>query len=262
MKTLRKMHILLGVFYADMLQYRAELYLWALSGIMPFILMGLWVKASSETTFALTPDQFARYFLAVFLVRQLTLVWVVWEFEYHVVNGKLSPYLLQPMDPFWRFFCSHVSERFARFPFLLLLTALFFLLYPRAWWVPPWSGTLLAAAAMLFAFVLRFIMQYAFAMIAFWTERANAVEDLWFMLYLFLSGFLAPLEIFPPLIRKIALLTPFPYMVYLPAKLLTGGEVLNPLRGFAIMTVWGLAFFLLYRFLWRRGLKHYSAMGA
>jgi ABC-2 type transport system permease protein len=258
----RKIRSMLAVFYADMMQYRAELYLWALSGIMPFILMGLWMKASAETDFSLTPPEFARYFLAVFIVRQVTLVWVVWDFEDHVVHGKLSPYLLQPIDPFWRFFTSHISERAARLPFIVLLTVIFFCLYPAALWAPSPASVALAALAMVMAFLLRFIMQYAFAMIAFWIERANAIEDVWFMLYLFLSGFLAPLDVFPPAVRTAALWTPFPYMVYLPANLLIGRPVENLGRGFVAMTAWGLLFFLLYRILWKRGLRHYSAMGA
>lgn len=253
---------LISVFYADMMQYRAELYLWALSGITPFILMGLWMKASAETPFGMGPVDFARYFLAVFLVRQLTIVWVVYDFEHHVINGKLSPLLLQPMDPVWRFLLSHVSERFARTPFLLLLVALFFVIYPKSFWIPPGSSLGLAAVVMLLAFLLRFVMQFTFAMIAFWSERANAIEDLWFMLYLFLSGFIAPLDVFPPLVRKITEWTPFPYMIYLPAKLLMGQNTDSVGRGIAVMLVWGGVFLVLYRWLWHRGLRHYSAMGA
>jgi ABC-2 type transport system permease protein len=260
--TVRKFRALLSVAYADMMQYRAELYLWALSGIMPFILMGLWVRASSETAFALQPIEFARYFLAVFVIRQLTIVWVVWEFEFHVIHGRLSPLLLQPIDPFWRFFTAHISERFARFPFLVILIGFFFVLYPQALWVPSPGRFALACGVMILAFLLRFVMQYTFAMIAFWLERANSIEDLWFMLYLFLSGFLAPLEIFPPAIRNFALCTPFPYMIYLPAQLMVGRQVEHVGRGLLVMTLWGLVFFLIYRHLWRRGLKHYSAMGA
>lgn len=259
----RKFYTMLSVFYSEMLQYRAEMYLWVLSGIMPFFLMGLWMKASEETGHAMTPVSFARYFLAVFVVRQLTLVWVVYDFEWHVVHGRLSPYLLQPINPAWRFISSHISERGARFPFLIILVGIFFAIYPAALWLPSWHGAILAAFAMVIAFGMRFIMQYTFAMIAFWTERANRIEDLWFMCYLFLSGFIAPLDVFPSTVRSIAMLTPFPYMVYLPAKLLTGNcpeDIL--VRGFPTMAAWGIAFIFLQRWAWRHGLKHYSAMGA
>ena len=257
----RKLRTLVGVQYAYMLEYRAELYLWALSGIMPFFLMGLWMKASAGGNLARDPDSFARYFLAVFVVRQLTLVWVVYDVEYDVVNGRLSPLLLQPLNPFWRYLAAHLGERLARLPFLVALVALFFVIYPRAAFVPSAGGLLLALLAMAAAFALRFVMQYAFAMLAFWTERANAIEDLFFMLYLFLSGFLAPLELFPASVRQVALLTPFPYLVYLPAQLLTGAPA-NLGYGPLVMLAWGLVFLGLCRLGWRAGLRQYAAMGA
>jgi ABC-2 type transport system permease protein len=262
-QVFRKFRILLGVFYANMLQYRAEMYLWVLSGIMPFFMMGLWMKVSAGSGYSITPVDFARYYLAVFIVRQVTLVWVVWEFEFHVVQGRLSPYLLQPMNPAWRFVLSHIGERFARFPFLVAMVIIFFLIYPTAVWVPRWYDAVLAVMAMIVAFAVRFIMQYTFAMIAFWAERANRIEDLWFLSYLFLSGFMAPLDVFPPLVRTIALWTPFPYLVYMPAQLLTGrcdpGMIVY---GFPVMIAWGSFFLGIWWIAWKRGLRHYSAMGA
>jgi len=261
LKLWRKAQVLVGVNYAYMLEYRAELYLWAISGVMPFFLMGLWMKASSSQHLAQDPISFARYFLAVFIVRQITIVWVVWEVENDVIQGRMSPFLLQPLNPFWRYFAAHVAERLARLPFIAALIALFFCLYPAAFYVPSFKAVVLSGTAMVAAFLLRFIMQYAFAMLTFWIERANAIEDLFFMLYLFLSGFLAPLDVFPETVRNLALLTPFPYLVYLPAQLLTGGPV-DVIRGFLIMAVWGLVFLLLCRFGWKLGLRRYSAMGA
>lgn len=257
-----QLRVLTGVNYAYMLEYRAELYLWALSGIMPFFLMGLWMQASSGGGAAGSPVDFARYFLAVFVVRQLTIVWVVWEIENDVVSGRLAPYLLQPLNPFWRYFSGHLGERLARLPFVAALMVLFFLLYPAALFRPPLAALLLGLAAMAAAFLLRFIMQYAFGMLTFWTERANAIEDLFFMLYLFLSGFLAPLELFPEGVRRVALLTPFPYLVYMPARLLTGTVPPDLLPGFGVMAAWAVVFWGLYRLGWALGLRRFSAMGA
>jgi len=261
-KNWNKVRALVGVQYAYMLEYRAELYLWALSGIMPIFLMGLWMQAGASGKVGMSPVEFARYFFAVFVVRQITIVWVVWEIEYDVVHGRLAPYLLQPLNPFWRYFSGHVGERLARMPFLLGLVVLFFLVYPKALFLPPPGAFCLACLAMVGAFLLRFIMQYTFGMLAFWTERANAIEDLFFMLYLFLSGFLAPLELFPEGVRNFALWTPFPYLIYLPSQLLIGAPVENLGRGVLIMAGWGLIFTVIYRLLWRAGLKHFSAMGA
>jgi ABC-2 type transport system permease protein len=261
MSVVRKTTTLLAVGYAEMLTYRAELVLWALANSLPFILMGVWTQAAASGSFVLTPVDMARYFLAVFVVRQLTVVWVIWEFEYAIVHGQLSGKLLRPIDPGWEYLATHVAERAARLPFSMLIVAVFFALYPQAWWLPSATDALLTMAVASLALILRFVMQYTLSMLSFWIERASATEQLWMLLYLFGSGLIAPLELFPDAVRDVAMLTPFPYVVYFPVKILLGHEV-ELLRGVAIMLAWTGVFFVAQRALWRLGLRHHSAMGA
>ena len=259
--TFRKARVLLEIYYAYLLEYRAELFLWALSGSLPIILMGVWTQAAKSGQFGLAPVDFARYFLSVFIIRQFTIVWVIWEFEKQVVEGKLSPRLLQPLDPVWHHVASHLSERLARLPFAIALVILFFVLYPQAFWIPQLGNLLLFVLAVLLAFALRFVIQYTFALLAFWTERANAIENFFFLFYLFFSGLIAPLEMFPPSVRAIVQWTPFPYLIDFPASLLVGLPV-NLVQGFLAILGWFLLFFVVNRWLWRRGLRQYSGMGA
>ncbi len=257
----RRARIMVLTYYAYMLEYRAELILWVLSNSLPFILMGAWVEASQGGQFGLGPTDFARYFLAAFLVRQLTIVWVVWEFERGIIEGGLSFRLLQPLDPIWYHVAEHVGERLARLPFTFVVVGLFFALYPEAFWLPGLGQMLLWLPIVALVFALRFLMQYCAGLLAFWTERASALEQVWFLLYLFLSGLLAPLEVFPEGVREVVLLTPFPYLVHFPAALLVG----LPVRwgeGLAVIFAWSIAFYVLSRWLWRRGLRKYSGMGA
>jgi ABC-2 type transport system permease protein len=256
---------LLSVYYAYMVEYRAELLFWMLSGTFPLILMGIWAEAAEGGQFSLDSSTLVRYFLAVFLVRQFTVVWVIWEFEKEVVQGKLSPLLLQPMDPVWRHFAGHAGERLARLPLALGLVLLFGLLYPDAIALPSLAQLGLGLFAAACAFCLRFLMQYTFAMLAFWTERASAVEQFWFLFYTFLSGMIAPLELYPDAVQAVVVWTPFPYLIYFPARLLAGlpmdvGATL--FQGFGVMLGWGLLFWLANRWLWRQGLRQYSGMGA
>jgi ABC-2 type transport system permease protein len=261
MQQARVARTLLSTYYAYMLEYRAELLLWALSNSLPFILMGVWIQASQGGRFGLSPLDFARYFLAAFVVRQFNVVWVIWEFEKEVVQGKLSNKLLQPLDPVWHHFAAHVAERFARLPFIFVLVGLFFALYPSSFWIPNLIQVVEFVVVVAIAFSLRFLIQYTFALFAFWTERASAIEQFWFLIYLFLSGLVAPLEVFPEHVRQIVLWTPFPYMVHFPSAIVIGLSV-NFGKGIAVMLIWGVIFYVLNRWLWRKGLKHYFGMGA
>ncbi len=252
---------LLVTHYAFMLEYRAELLLWALAGSLPIILMGVWNQAAAGGQFGLSSIQFIRYFLAVFIVRQMSVVWVIYDFEKEVVEGRLSARLLQPLDPGWYHITSHVSERLARLPFIVAMVILGFVLYPQAMWLPSLSQVLLFSLVGGLAFALRFLIQHTFAMCAFWTERAMAIEQLWFLFYLFLSGLIAPLELFPSQLQAVVAWTPFPYLIYFPAAILIGLPV-NVGQGLLAIGVWSGIFGVLNRWLWKLGLRQYSGMGA
>jgi ABC-2 type transport system permease protein len=252
---------LLVTYYAYMMEYRAELLLWALSGSLPFILMGVWSEAAQQVNFGLSSIEFSRYFLAVYLARQLTVVWVIWDFERDIVDGKLSFRLLQPVDPVGHHLAAHISERCARLPFIFGLVALFFLLYPAAFWLPNLSTFALFAIAGCCAFALQFLIQYTLAMFAFWTEKASSIQEVWFLVHLFLSGSIAPIAIFPAEMRSIVMWTPFPYIINFPASILTGLKV-DYVHDFGVMFIWGAIFLVLNRWLWRKGLRQYSGMGA
>lgn len=257
----RVTHTLFTTYYAYMLEYRAELFIWMLSNVLPFILMGAWLKAAEAKETALTSIEFIRYFLAVFIVRQFNIVWVIWDFENDLVSGQLSHRLLQPVAPFWHHFLGHLAERWARFPLLVGLVVLFFIIYPQSFWVPSFTNALAAIITVAIAFSLRFLIQYVFALFSFWTERASALEQFWFLLYIFLSGIIAPLDLFPPLMRDIVMFTPFPYMVYFPAAILIGKTV-NIWQGILVMLGWMAIAFVTKQWLWQKGIKHYSGMGA
>ncbi len=252
---------LLVVYSAYMLEYRAEIFLWVLAGSLPIILMGVWIQAAEGGQFALSSVNFARYFFVVFQVRQFTNVWVIWEFEKDILQGTLSLRLLQPLDPVWHHVARHLTEKITRAPLAVILTILFFLLYPQALWLPSLERIILCVLTVVLSFILSFLIQYTFAMLAFWIERASAVQQFWFLLQIFFSGIIAPLDVFPPEFKEILLWTPFPYLVYFPSAILVGLDVRIGL-GLGVMIFWIFICYTSNRWLWQRGLKHYSGMGA
>ncbi|MEM8783611.1 MAG: ABC-2 family transporter protein [Planctomycetota bacterium] len=260
---------LLSVWVAYMAAYRFEIMLWMVATMLPLIMMGVWIEAGASGLFPdITAASVARYFLAVFVIRQMTVVWVAYELEYHVVSGKLSPLLLHPLDPAWRFVSAHLGEQLVRLPFFVAVLMVAVAVYPAAvtdaqggWWVPGFGRALGFVALIYAAFALRFLLQYTVGMLSFWVEKASGFEQLSYLPYLFLSGMLFPLEVLPSGVANALLWTPFPYLVWFPAKLLVDGEV-ELWRGVLTIAGWLVVLLILNRVVWRRGLAHYSAMGA
>jgi ABC-2 type transport system permease protein len=259
-RALRQARALFTFYLSYMLEYRAEIYLWVLASVLPLILLGVWARAAESGAFALSRVEFIRYFVAVFVVRQFSFIWVIWEFEELVVSGNLSQQLLQPIDPVWRFLASHLTERVVRLPIVLAIAGLCFLLYPEAFWLPRAADLAGGMLLLALAFCARFALQYMMSMLAFFSERAAAIEELWFAVHLFLSGLIAPLDVYPEPVRRLTELTPFPYLIYYPVNLLLGrGAPFG--RAVLVLSVWGALAWLVQRRLWRSGLRRYSAMG-
>jgi ABC-2 type transport system permease protein len=268
-KAARLARVLLATQYAHMLEYRAEIALWALSGLIPLVMMALWIHQADTavglggggTEAGLSRLDLARYFLSAFVVRQFTIAWVVFAFEEDALQGRLSPMLLQPLHPLWRYLTAHLGEQATRFPFVLGLMALFLLMVPWAFWIPQPGRLVQAMLATGLAFAVNFLMQSLLAVLCFWSERASALERLHTLAMLFLSGLMAPLEVFPPAMRHIASWTPFPWVVHFPARLLAGAEM-NVGQGFAAQLGWLALLLPLTLLLWRAGVRRYAAMGA
>lgn len=262
----RRHAVLWSVQFAYMAEYRAEILLWALSGVLPFIMLAVWSRAAVPGL-GLNSAELGRYFLSAFVVRQFSVVWVVWQFEEDTLQGRLSPYLLQPLHPLWRYVAAHQAEQATRLPFVLLIISGFFLLQPASFAWPTPGRLLLGVLAVGLAFAIQFVLQSLIACLCFWSERATALERLLMIPYLFLSGLVAPLEAFPPALGQLALATPFPYLIAFPAQLLSGaplgpGHTFTPLGGFAAMAGWLLVLLPLLALLWRAGVRRYGAMGA
>jgi ABC-2 type transport system permease protein len=173
----------------------------------------------------------------------------------------LQAYLLTPVDPVWRYVSAHVAERLARLPFSAVIVVGFFIFYAPARFSPDLWNVSLAFVFCIFAFVLRFLLQYTLGLSVFWTERATAVEMLMFVVYMFLSGAVAPLDMFPAAARELVMWTPFPYLIWVPARLIVGGGAVDVPRALLVCVSWMLLLWVVNRVVWRAALKRNGAMG-
>jgi ABC-2 type transport system permease protein len=106
-------------------------------------------------------------------------------------------------------------------------------------------------------------VEWTMASLAFWITRVTAINQLYYVVFLFLSGFVAPLDLLPGPVRAVAELLPFYRMLGFPVELLLGR--LSPtqaLVGFGAQLAWLAFALLLLNVVWARGVRQYSAVGA
>ncbi len=264
--ALRKARALFESRFSMMSAYRAEIFIWMLSGTVPLIMMTVWIgkaQTSGGAVGGFTPQDFAAYFLAAWLSQQLVVAWVASLLDDHIRQGTLSLKLMRPLDVVWEFLSDHLAERVVRLPFVFLILVGGLFLAPGARITPDLQHVLAYVPCIVLAFAIRFLIGYCIGLLAFWFDQATAIDSFYFVISVFLSGGFAPLEFYPPLVRALVEWTPFPYVIYHPVRVLTGAaDGPEIARIIAVQLLWVLVFGLLRHALWRRGLVRYGAVGA
>ena len=111
--TARAFPTLLRVGFVDAVAYRAEMFVWVLATTMPLVMLALWSTVAREAPIGRYGEaQFTAYFLATFIVRQLTGSWVFYDMNFAVRNGTLAMRLLRPVHPLW----AYAAEALAAMP--------------------------------------------------------------------------------------------------------------------------------------------------
>jgi ABC-2 type transport system permease protein len=247
-----------------MVEYRASMFIWMISNVMPLVMLAVWFALAENGPIAgYTQIDFVSYYLLLTFTREMTNAWVIWELEYEIRHGDLSIKLLHPINPIHEYISSHIADKVLRV-FVIVPLALI------AWWLFPgihYDVTPLTFACMLVAlvaaWVLRFLSQYCIGLLAFWVSASITINELWFAGMTMLGGIVAPLDLFPPQVQAVANFLPFRYMLSFPVEIVSGRLTVPELQiGLVTMLFWFAFSIALYRWLWSRGIKQFSAYGA
>lgn len=182
-----------------------------------------------------------------------------------VREGNLKKYLLQPIDWIGYLIAYRIAHKVSYIVSSALPYAILFFLC-RGFFadkVPTdpvtWLGFL---ASLVLAFLIGFHFEAAVGMIGFWFLEVTSLLYIVMTLNFFLSGHMFPLDLLPPFWASVLKAMPFQYLAYFPSVVFLGKvRGIELVNGLLIALGWAVAFALLGRFLYRRGLKRYSAFG-
>jgi ABC-2 type transport system permease protein len=109
---------------------------------------------------------------------------------------------------------------------------------------------------------ISFLIAYTLALIAFWILEISTIVFILYSFEYFLSGQTFPLDIMPGWFQAILRWLPFPYELFFPVQVflerVQGAELW---QGLGIQAAWVGILFLISQAIWRRGIRHYQAVG-
>jgi ABC-2 type transport system permease protein len=255
------------VTWAEQWQYRANLIMYLLYWLVsPVVYLSVWATIASNhgPVNGLTVNDFITYYLTLLIVDQLTSEITIHVLAYKIQDGTIASDLLRPVHPILTgaLINNLAFKALNLMAFIPIWIGLFFLFSPDYSNVTV-SSVLLAVPAIVIGFWLSFLFGAIITCMAFWTTRVYSISQFFYLVIVLLSGQFVPLQLMPQAVQQVAQVLPFQMFRYVPVEIIMNRlPVSTLLFDYATSLVWLLILYLFFRWIWRNGIKHFSAVGA
>jgi ABC-2 type transport system permease protein len=253
--------------WAEQWQYRANLLMYLLYWLVsPIIYLAVWtsIANSKGSVNGFTANDFITYYMVLLIADQITSNIVIHTFGYKIQDGTLSGELIRPIHPMLtNALVNNVAFKVLTIMGLTPIWFVLFFLYKPDFSHVTLTGILLSIPAMMLGFFIGFLLSATITSLAFWTTRVYSIHEFYFALILLFSGQFVPLPLMPKIVQDIAGYLPFQLLIYYPIQLilgkLSGAQII---QGYVMAGFWLVVAIVLFNWVWRRGVKRFSAVGA
>jgi ABC-2 type transport system permease protein len=266
---------ILRICIEERLVYRGDFWLGTLMRFLPIVTqIFLWgaVFEGMQATQPAARQQIAGYtyhdFVAYYLLTTITRAFssmpgLAGGIALQIRNGEIKKYLLQPVDLIGFLLLMRIAHKLVYYGIALAPFALVFYVcrgYFPGW--PPPDVLFAYITSLVFSFLLGFFLEATIGMIGFWFLEVSSLLFVYMLFNFFFSGHMFPLDMLPKPWSTIIQLTPLQYLAYFPsAVFLQKIQGRDLWVGLSVEAAWVLFFIAASRFVYWRGVKHYSGFG-
>lgn len=257
-----------SIYFQDAFQYRSTSFVWFILALLnPLVVLLFWRGAFLSGGSPLegwTYEAIASYYLLLVIANTLLLCHVENDIARRDIQmGMLSSYLMKPFSYLIHKFFSELPWRVIQ-GFFALIAILFFIfvLKMNIHISSNMSILLLSILITVIAHLVGFLFKMILGLSAFWVTDYSGLQQLVEVSLIIFAGFVMPIALFPDVLRTVAFVSPFAYMIYFPVVAFLGQLSFPQL--FQVIggeLFWLAAFYCIYRILWEKGIKKFSSIG-
>jgi ABC-2 type transport system permease protein len=204
------------------------------------------------------------YFLLTILVDNLiTPTEDEWQIAADIRDGLMNAFLVKPMNYLGYRLSLYASYRLL-YTLVTIVPVAILLWFFRGFAILPAAPVtwLLTALSVLMAALIQFFIAYSLAMFAFWILEITTIVFILYSFEYFLNGQMFPLDIMPAWLQPALRILPFTYEMFFPISIFLEKTKGGPLWfGLGMQAGWLLLTAAVARTLYRRGVRHYQAVG-
>jgi ABC-2 type transport system permease protein len=249
----------------EFLAYRLNFILWRVRNILNLMLIYfLWtnVFAVEQELFGYTETQIVSYILITNVLGALVFSTKTSEVADQILTGKIIDPLLKPFNYFGYIGGREFADKMLNLCFSIGEISLILLLLRPEIEVQLSVMTILSIGVFLVnGICISFFISLLLSLFAFWSTDVWGPKFIYFVLTSLLAGIMFPLDVLPEPLYSLILFTPFPYLVYIPAKIAVFGASSEFIPLIVMSTFWIVLLFVVTRFVWHKGMKEFSFFG-
>lgn len=261
------MHKYLSIFsitLQEIFTYRLNMLMWRVRQVFVFLIpFFIWraVLGQGGDVYGYSFAAIMTYLFGTTILRSLVMGSRTIDLGWMINSGSLTIPLMRPINIFSFFFIRDMADKLFNLTFMIIEIPLIFLIFRPPVFIQSNPIILLyAVCSVLLAVFIYFFINVIFGSLAFWTRDIWAPRFLLMVIMEIATGAMFPLDMLPIFWQKLFLMTPFPYLLYVPLKIYLGTDS-DTLQHLFLGFVWVIILGLITRLVWQKGIHSYEAEG-
>jgi ABC-2 type transport system permease protein len=262
---LRKWHKTITSSISRYMAFKVDFFLMLVAPSLVFVAINynvwraIYQTQAGKSIAGFSMDQMLHYQCWSFIVALLVRSHRTWNLSEHIRLGRITSFLLYPFDA-WKFYsCEFIAFQLIQVMIASLsIVALQFFGFLPSFDLPTLG---LGIAFCLLVSVLWFVCDFTFGLAGFWLEEVWVFRVVFNFFAVLFSGAFIPIELFPESLQRLLAYTPFPFITSVPVHIFLGTSTISFVWAAATLLGWILVLGLGSWFVWRRGLRLYTAAG-
>ncbi len=248
----------------EIFAYRLNMLMWRVRQVFVFLIpFFIWraVLGSGGDIYGYSFAAIMTYLFGTTVLRSLVMGSRTIDLGWMINSGALTIPLMRPLGIFRLFFIRDLADKLFNLSFIAIeIPLLIWIFHPPVFIQSSPLQILLTVSAIMLAILIYFFINIIFGSLAFWSRDVWAPRFLLMVIMEFATGAMFPLDMLPDIWQKVMLMTPFPYLLYVPLKIYLGQDIAvatHLLTGL----LWACILGVLAHFIWQSGMKSYEAEG-
>lgn len=264
-QSLRVIWRLMRIDISMALVYRIEFVMYMISTVVgPAIALMIW-RAAMENGAALPIDAqyLTTYFVLLGVVSMLTSSWISGFLAEHIRLGRLSIWMVRPGSTHLNGIANNLSEKVIKIVPLAPMVGILWWYFRDSFVLPADPVTWLHfAVSVIAAAIMVYALDVLVGSLAFWLDDITGIDRARGLLSVIFRGQLVPLALMPAWSQGLIDVQPFRFTLSFSLELLVANLATPEIaRGMALQIAYPVLTVLAARWLWRRGMRSYSAVG-